>query len=492
MARNPISSLTAKAVAATLRWALTNDSVRRPAAPTLALDPSKPEARDRELLRDLRREARERRGAEAALRASQAELKEMTARAEQEARERERLESEKIRLEEQLRQAQKMEALGRLAGGIAHDFNNVLGVVAGCGEILLRQLEPASPHRRRVEQLLHATQRAAALTRRLLTFSRKQAEEPKALDLGAVARDMAEMLQQMTGEDVRISLEAPEGLGVVRADPGHIEQVLMNLVANAREAMPTGGSLRISLRNVDGGTDPRAAACTATGRCVRLEVADTGGGMDEETLAHVFEPFFTTKQQGTGLGLATVQQIVARNNGQIHVESRPGHGTAFQIYFPRVDEAVARPLPEAPSPAGGRETILLVEDDEALRELVAEALVDAGYAVLSAPGGLEALQQVQQYSGPIHMTLVDVVMPGMNGRELAQRLNYFRPGLRVLYMSGYTDDVITARGLLEPGTLLLHKPFGNAALLQHVRSALAATRIGSRTEASLAVHSRVM
>jgi two-component system, cell cycle sensor histidine kinase and response regulator CckA len=452
------------AVSATLR--------RVPAAP-----PAHPESEPaRERLLELRREVRERRGVEAALRSSQSDLKSSLSDCQQE---REYLLEQNTRLEEQLCQAQKMAALGRLAGGVSHDFNNVLGVIAGNAELLLRQLDAASPHRRRVEQLLQAAHRGTGLTRQLLTFSRKTSSGPKALDLAVVVADMQGMLEQMIGEDVRLGVSAEDGLGVVKADPGRIEQILMNLAVNARDAMPRGGELQIHLANDD--------------RHVCLDVSDNGCGMDEETLARAFEPFFTTKDahQGTGLGLATVHDIVTQSGGEIAVESTRGRGTTFRLRFPRVDEPAPRPEPVASSPspaaAGGRETILLVEDEEFLRELVAEALTDAGYVVICAASGSDALQKANAHAGPIDMTLTDVVMPGMTGHELTQRLAPLRPAAQVLYMSGYTEDDITRRGLIEPGAPLMPKPFTSEILLEQVRGALTrSTRCGTRTETSLA------
>jgi PAS domain S-box-containing protein len=394
---------------------------------------------------------------------------------------RKRVESEKTRLEEQLRQAQKMEAVGRLAGGVAHDFNNLLGVISGYGELLVRQIEPSSPYRKRVEQMLKATERATGLTRQLLAFSRKQVLDPKPLDLGTVVTDLEKMLERMIGEDIRLSLDVQSPLGIVRADPGQIEQVLMNLSVNARDAMPHGGSLRISLVDRHVGEEQSRVR---PGRYVVLEVSDTGCGMDRETLSHIFEPFFTTKEsgRGTGLGLATVYSIVQQSGGVIDVDSRRGVGTTFRLYFPRVEEAAARPAERPLAVSGGRETVLLVEDEGALRELVGEMLRDAGYSVLAAPGGAQALAVAQAHRGPIHLMLTDVVMPVMGGHEIAERLRAQRPATRVLYMSGYTDEVIRQRGHVGPAMALLQKPFTTAALLERVRQVLTGTaRAGAET-----------
>ena len=432
---------------------------------------------DRDRVCELRREIRERRGVEAALKAGQSELKAALADCTQDLN---YLIEQNARLEDKLRQTEKMAAVGRLAGGVAHDFNNVLGVIAGNAELLLRHLEPESPHRRRVETLLQATQRGTGLTRQILTFSRKTPVGPKALDLAMVVTEMKGMLEQMIGEDVRLVVSAENALGTITADPGRIEQVLMNLAVNARDAMPRGGELKITLTN-DGGH-------------VCMDVTDNGCGMDADTAEQIFEPFFTTKgaTKGTGLGLATVHEIVTQSDGQITVDSARGQGTVFHLRFPRVDAPVAAPVPAPAAPAAGRtaglarETILLVEDEEFLRELMEEALADAGYMVLSAASGAEALEKARAHAATIHLTLTDVVMPGMSGRELVRNLDPLKPGVRALYMSGYEEDDILRRGLIDPGAPLMHKPFNTEILLEQVRTALTQPRCGIRTETSLA------
>jgi signal transduction histidine kinase len=459
---------------------------------TLRRDPARPEAEpepadtlqaretlelDRDRVCELRREIRERRGVEAALKAGQSELKAALADCTQELN---YLVEQNARLEDKLRQTEKMAAVGRLAGGVAHDFNNVLGVIAGNAELLLRHLEPGSPHRRRVEALLLATQRGTGLTRQILTFSRKTPVGPKALDLANLVTEMKGMLEQMIGEDVRLVVSTENALGTITADPGRIEQVLMNLAVNARDAMPRGGELKITLTNDDGH--------------VCMDVTDNGCGMDADIAEQIFEPFFTTKDatKGTGLGLATVHEIVTQSDGQITVDSARGQGTVFHLRFPRVGGPVAAPVPADASPAVGRatglarETILLVEDEEFLRELMEEALVDAGYVVLSAASGAEALEKARAHAATIHLTLTDVVMPGMSGRELVRNLDPVKPGVRALYMSGYEEDDILRRGLIDPGAPLMHKPFNTEILLEQVRTALTQPRCGIRTETSLA------
>ncbi len=377
--------------------------------------------------------------------------------------------------EDRLRQSQKMEAVGQLAGGVAHDFNNLLMVITGYSDQLLARLPAADPLRRKVEQIRKAGDRAASLTRQLLAFSRKQVIEPKVLDLNAVVAGIEKMLRRLIGEDIDIVTLPGRELGRVRADPGQVEQLIMNLVVNSRDAMPLGGRLSLETANVDvaasaasghGGVDP--------GRYVVLTIADTGSGMDRETLSRAFEPFFTTKEpgKGTGLGLATVYGIVQQSGGHIRVESEVGRGTTFRIYLPRVDDAPeARVDATGPAPAG-RETLLLVEDDPAVRELVRELLADSGYTVLEARHAGEALEIAERYQGAIHLLVTDVVMPQMNGAELARRLVTVRPGLPVLYMSGYTDDLIAQRGVLSEGTVLLEKPFTPDALSRKIREAL--------------------
>ena len=378
-------------------------------------------------------------------------------------------------LEEQLLQSQKMEAVGRLAGGIAHDFNNLLGVILGYGDLLLRRIQDESL-RTRLEQMVKAGERAAVLTRQLLVFSRKQVLEPRVLDLGFLVREMEKLLRRLIGEDIDLSVITADGLGRVRADLGQLEQVLMNLAVNARDAMPSGGRLTIETANVE--LDESYAAehpGVRRGRYVVLAVSDTGKGMPPEVQKHIFEPFFTTKEpdKGTGLGLATAYGIVKQSGGNIEVYSEPGHGTSFKIYLPRADEE-AEPLVAAPKvpPPRGTETVLLVEDEQALRELARQILEEHGYTVLEARSGLPALEQAKAHAGPIHLVLTDVVMPGMGGRELAEQLSAVRPDLKVLFMSGYTEQAIVGHGVLPEGAVFIQKPFGPDPLLARVREAL--------------------
>src|SRR6266566_7734702 len=386
------------------------------------------------------------------------------------------------RLEDQLRQAQKMEAVGRLAGGVAHDFNNLLTAILGSVELLLRELEPASPLRQDAAEIKKAGERAAALTRQLLAYSRRQVLNPEVLDLNRVVADMDRMLRRLIGEDVDLLTRPAPDLDAVRADRGQIEQVLVNLVLNARDAMPQGGKLTIETANVE--LDPGYVEThegARAGAYALLAVSDTGSGMDAQTTAHLFEPFFTTKEvgKGTGLGLATVYGIVKQSEGYITAYSEPGHGTTFKIYLPRAAApGAASPTPPAPpAPQGkatarGSETILVVEDEEAVRSLSRRALEASGYTVLAAADGPDAVRLLERYGGPIHLVLTDVIMPGMNGRELVQRLVQRRPGLRVLYMSGYPGDAIVHRGALEPGTAFLQKPFMPEDLARKVREVL--------------------
>lgn len=385
--------------------------------------------------------------------------------------------SERKHLEEQLRQAQKVEAVGRLAGGIAHDFNNLLMVMSGYSAALLRKLEPDNPLRRYPLEVKKAGERAAALTQQLLAFSRRQVLEPKVLDLNDTVTSLSEMLTRLIGEHIELVSLLDIGLGRVKADPGQIEQVIMNLVINGRDAMPKGGTLTIKTTNVE--IDEALAPLLSDvqpGSYVMLTVSDTGHGMDEETQSHIFEPFFTTKDlgKGTGLGLASVYGIVKQSGGSISVQSEPGRGTTFTIYLPRVAEStpILQKSEPAREPGRGSETILLVEDEEAVRTLIRESLEEAGYRVLEASHGTEALMLSAQHAGPIHLLLTDVVMPHVSGRELADLLVYARPGTKVLYMTGYTDDIVLQQGRLEPGMSVIHKPVPPEALLRKVREVL--------------------
>jgi len=384
--------------------------------------------------------------------------------------------TEKKRLEAQFLQAQKMESVGQLAGGVAHDFNNLLTVIMSYSDILLRQFDAADPAREKVEQIYKSGERAATLTRQLLIFSRKQLFQPKVLDLNVIVGEMGAMLRRLIGEDVELVTVVREGLGHVKADPGQIEQILMNLAVNARDAMPTGGRLIIETSDVE--LDDSYASehgSVRPGRYVMLAVTDTGGGMDEGVQEHIFEPFFTTKGpgKGTGLGLATVYGIVKQSEGSIWVYSEQGRGTTFKIYLPRVDEPYHAPrTPKIARLPRGTETILVVENEEALREITHEILAGQGYTVLDARSGAAALELVQGQTAPLDLLLTDVVMPGISGRELAEKLSVRYPGLKVLFMSGYTDDAIVRHGILEEGTAFIQKPFTLDSLSTKVREVL--------------------
>jgi signal transduction histidine kinase/CheY-like chemotaxis protein len=383
--------------------------------------------------------------------------------------------------EEQLRQSQKMEAVGRLAGGVAHDFNNLLTAILGYGQLMQTRLDQASPLHREVEEILKAGQRAASLTRQLLAFSRKQVLQPKVLDLNAVVTDIDKMLARLIGEDIEMIAFPDPKLGRVKADPGQIEQVIMNLVINARDAMPQGGKLIIQTSNVileDSYTGKRNLNLKP-GPYVMLAVTDTGYGIDQKILPHIFEPFFTTKEQGkgTGLGLSTVYGIINQSGGDIWVETDTGRGTTFKIYLPRVDNpAEEQQASESrESLLSVSETVLLVEDEDVVRKLVREILEMNGYNVLQAANGREALPICEQHAGPIHLMLTDVVMPQMGGRELAERVASLRPDMKVLFMSGYTDDAIVHHGVLDSGIAFIQKPFTPDSLARKVRDMLDST-----------------
>jgi hypothetical protein len=383
----------------------------------------------------------------------------------------------RMRLEDQLRQSQKMEAVGRLAGGVAHDFNNLLNVITGYGELLRNRLPAGDRLLRNADEILKAAGRAAGLTRQLLAFSRKQVIQPKVLDLNLIVVEMHGMLRRLIGEDIRLTMAAASDLGRVKADAGQIEQVVMNLVVNARDAMPEGGTLTLETRNVV--LDEAFAAVhlgARPGRYVMLAVSDTGIGMDADTRRRIFEPFFTTKgpTKGTGLGLATVHGIVQQSGGHIWVYSEPGQGTTFKIYLPEVLEAGEEPKesPQDATPLSGSETILLVEDEGPLRAVICEILGACGYKVLEAESPDQALSLASSHGGSIDLMLSDVVMPQMTGPQTAQRLQAFRPDARVLYMSGYTDEHIGRHGVLDPATSFIQKPFTVRALLSKVREVL--------------------
>jgi two-component system cell cycle sensor histidine kinase/response regulator CckA len=385
--------------------------------------------------------------------------------------------SERKRLEEQVQQSQKMEALGQLAGGVAHDFNNMLTIINGYSDVLSRGLPPGTPFRRMAGEIMQAGERAASLTRQMLAFSRKQVLELKVVDLNDTVRQAERMLDRLIGEDVRLTAVLEPKLGHVKVDPGQVEQVIMNLAVNARDAMPTGGSLTIETRNVE--LDKEYAKShpeVMPGRYVLLAVIDTGIGMEEKTRTHIFEPFFTTKEvgKGTGLGLAVVHGIIKQSGGHIAAYSEPGQGTTFKIYLPAVEVpgAMGRPPPEISKAPKGFETILLVEDEVPVRCLVRLALQTSGYTVLEASHGVEAVRLAEKHPGTIHLLVSDVVMPEMGGRLLAERLATSRPGIKVLFLSGYTDDAVVRHGILEAEMAFLQKPFAPGALAQKVREVL--------------------
>jgi len=392
--------------------------------------------------------------------------------------ERKRAEQALRQSEAQLRQVQKMEAVGQLAGGVAHDFNNLLTVITGRTELLLLRLAADDPQRRDVELVRKTADRAAALTQQLLAFSRKQMLQPRVLDLNGVVAGMAQMLKPLIGETIELVTSLDPVLGRVKADPAQIEQIVLNLAVNARDAMPQGGRLTIETGNVElDSTFAETHPGSSAGPHTMLSVRDTGTGMSPDVQAHLFEPFFTTKGvgKGTGLGLATVYGIVKQHGGYIRIESAPGAGTAVRIYFARVaplTDAAPAPATDAP-PAVGSGTVLVVEDEGELRDLATEVLGIAGYTVLSAASPSAALDIAHRHAGPIHLLLTDVVMPEMSGRDLADRLVRTRPAMKILYMSGYTDDAIVHHGVLDPGTVLLQKPFTPDKLTRMVGDLLA-------------------
>jgi signal transduction histidine kinase/ActR/RegA family two-component response regulator len=384
--------------------------------------------------------------------------------------------TERQKLEEQLRQSQKMEAVGMLAGGVAHDFNNLLTIITGYSQLILNNLKKDDPNRQSAEQIMKAGERAAALTRQLLAFSRRQVLQPKVLDVNRLIGTLTTMLRRLIGEDIDLQLGLREGVGQVNADPGQIEQVLMNLVVNARDAMPHGGTLMIETANVELDENyTRTHTPVKTGPYVMIAVSDTGTGMDEATKAHAFEPFFTTKGpgRGTGLGLSTVFGIVRQSGGAVDIYSAPGRGTSAKVYLPRINQPEILESEESRSQAAkGHETILIAEDDEMVRSLVKTTLSNSGYTVLDADGAADAQKISENYRGTIDLLITDVVMPKVNGRDLAARIIRRRGGLKVLYMSGYTDGAVVSNGILDKEIAFLQKPFTPAALTDKVREVL--------------------
>ncbi len=387
--------------------------------------------------------------------------------------------TERRRLEEQLRQAQKMEAVGMLAGGIAHDFNNLLTIITGYGQLIMNNLPEDNPSRHSAEQIVKAGERAAALTKQLLAFSRRQVLQPKVLDVNMLVKTLSTMLQRLIGEDIELRLALSPELGRVNADPGQLEQVLMNLAVNARDAMPHGGTLTIETANT--GPDPNDVKPPSEQKPrIVLAVSDTGHGMDESTRARLFEPFFTTKTpgKGTGLGLSTVFGIIKQSGGSLDVSSEPGKGTTVRVYLPSINQPVAAETEVVSRAAAkGHETILLVEDDEMVRSLVRETLEREGYKLLDAADSVEARRIADDFKGEIDLLITDVVMPKLSGRELADQMVHSRPKIKVLYMSGYTDTAILKSGLERGSIAFLQKPFTPAALTGKVREVLESDKI---------------
>ncbi|MGH7207797.1 MAG: ATP-binding protein, partial [Nitrospiraceae bacterium] len=405
------------------------------------------------------------------------ELRDLNASLEQRVLER----TEALRsMEEQFRQAQKIEAIGRLAGGVAHDFNNLMTVVTGYSELILTRLGPDDPLRKEIEEIKKAGDRAATLTGQLLAFSRKQVLAPKVLDLNSVVANINGMLRRLLAEDIELHTVVAPVLGRVKADPGQLEQVIMNLVVNARDAMPGGGRLTIETKNVElDKVYARSHVSVKPGAYVMLAITDGGSGMDATTQARIFEPFFTTKEpgKGTGLGLSTVYGVVKQSGGYIWVYSELGRGTTFKIYLPRVeDDLEARDAGPAPAETlQGSETILLAEDEDMVRTLARRILTSHGYTVLEARDGTECLRICEAHKGTIHLLMTDVVMPGLSGREVAKRVAPLRPDMKVLYLSGYADSAVVHHGLLDAGSAFLQKPFSSGTLAHKVREVLDAS-----------------
>jgi two-component system cell cycle sensor histidine kinase/response regulator CckA len=385
-------------------------------------------------------------------------------------------EEERRVLEDQFRQAQKMDAVGRLAGGVAHDFNNLLMVISGYSEVLLESTQRGSLLYPKIEAIQQAADRAGSLTRQLLAFSRKQMLELKVVDVNVIVTDMKRLFHPLIGENITLDTRLAADLGRTRADAGQLEQVIMNLVVNAKDALPKGGKITIETANERLGENPsQENFFIRSGPYILLSITDNGCGMDKETQLRIFEPFFTTKEKGkgTGLGLSTVYGIVKQSGGYIFAKSEPGRGSTFRIYLPRVEDAIEPVAPVRPSQTvGGSETVLLVEDEASVRQLVRETLEAGGYKLLEAEDGEAALRVSSRHDGPIDILITDVVMPGISGQELSRRLCIADPKLKVLYLSGYTEDSIIREGALEAGTAFLQKPFTLQSLSRKVREVL--------------------
>ena len=407
-----------------------------------------------------------------------AELIDTVEKLKREIAERQKMEVERQLLHSQLLQSQKMESIGRLAGGVAHDFNNILTAILSYAELTLMKLAEGHPVRSHLVSIREASEKAATLTHQLLAFSRRQVLEMKAVDLNKVIKDMANMLSRMIGEDIVLELNTEATISTIRADRGQIEQVLMNLAVNARDAMMSGGRLAIGTKDVDLDDALLRAQETVTfDKYVMLSVTDSGAGMSADVRDRIFEPFFTTKElgRGTGLGLATVYGIVKQHSGNIIVESEPSKGTTFKVFFPIVRERGQEQdddLDMSDDLPAGTEVIMVVEDDPSVRELIRQVLVPLGYKVLATAGGDDALKTSDSYTGTVDLLLTDVVMPGMNGKQLAEALRIKRPGTKVLFMSGYAHDALSTQGMLEPGVAMIHKPFRTVALARQVRQVL--------------------
>ena len=388
--------------------------------------------------------------------------------------------TERRHLEEQLLHAQKMEAIGRLAGGIAHDFNNILTAIKSYSELLIEDMATGTARVEDVHQIREASDRAANLTRQLLAFSRQQMLRPRVLDLNSTVRDLKSMLDRLIGADIELKTHLTADIGMLTADPGQVEQIILNLVVNARDAMPDGGTIHVETANVELDAEySRTHAATPPGPYVMLAVSDTGNGMSRETQKRVFEPFFTTKDKGkgTGLGLSTVYGIVKQSGGSIWMYSEPGCGTTFKIYLPRVDAELDEEIaPVAVTGHGGEETILLVEDEDAVREVASRVLRRNGYTVVEATNGADALRQCEERGGDFDLIVTDIVMPEMGGLELAQKVWQRRPDARILFTSGYTEDAILRPSFLEPGAAFIEKPFTPARLAQRAREVLDSRR----------------